>query len=250
MACIEGVIFDLGNTLVMYFDHEQWPGVLDEAIGNVRELLDAQGFAPIEAEELARRVAAQRGSSSDKVVPLRSRLEKIFPLAPAELERLHEPMQRAFCKAVFAQARLCDDALKVLGQLRSRGLKTAILSNTPWGTPGWAWRAHLADLGLDDAVDVLAFCDDVGWRKPDPRAFWYVLERLGLPAGKCLFVGDEPRWDIQGPLAVGMRAVQIDRVCGPREDCSHPRISSLHELEGILADFDREASGQNDTPAG
>ncbi len=211
MASIEAVIFDLGNTLVMYFDHEQWPGVLDEGIDCVARFLLDQGHPRLEKDELARRVAAQRGARSDQVVPLRRRLGVIFSLPETTPEGLWSQVEQCFCGPVFARARVCEDAMPVIEALKARKLKTAILSNTPWGTPGRLWRAHLEELGLLGAVDAVTFCDDVGWRKPDPRAFHHVLDKLSLPAEKCLFVGDEPRWDVQGPRAVGMRALQLDR---------------------------------------
>jgi HAD superfamily hydrolase (TIGR01509 family) len=211
LASIEAVIFDLGNTLVMYFDHEQWPGVLEEGIDCVARFLVDRGHPRPEREELARRVAAQRGAKSDQVVPLRRRLAVIFSLPETTPEAIWSQMEQCFCGPVFARARLCEDSLAVIEALKARKLKTAILSNTPWGTPGRLWRAHLKDLGLLEAVDVVTFCDDVGWRKPDPRAFQHVLGKLSLPAHKCLFVGDEPRWDVEGPRAVGMQALHLDR---------------------------------------
>ena len=55
--------------------------------------------------------------------------------------------------------------------LRSRGIKTAIVSNTPWGSPADAWRAELTRHGLLDKVDATVFCMDVGWRKPHRAPF-------------------------------------------------------------------------------
>ena len=117
---------------------------------------------------------------------------------------------------IFALAEVYDDTLPTLADLRSRGVRTAIVSNSPWGSPPHLWREHLADLGLADRVDAAFFCGDCGWRKPAPQIFHYVFGRLGVTAERCLFVGDDPRWDLAGPQAVGMRAVIIDRsgACG------------------------------------
>ena len=41
-----------------------------------------------------------------------------------------------------------------------------------------------------------------------------------------MFVGDDPRWDITGPEAIGMKAVLIDRT--GRID------NSIHKLDEIL----------------
>jgi putative hydrolase of the HAD superfamily len=44
-----------------------------------------------------------------------------------------------------------------------------------------------------------------GLRKPDPLIFRRAAERLGVEAGECLFVGDNPEIDIIGAAAAGMQ---------------------------------------------
>jgi len=73
----------------------------------------------------------------------------------------------------------------------------------------------------------------VGWRKPARPIFDAVLDRLGLAPERCLFVGDDPRWDLAGPRALGMRALLIDRAGEPALANESP-IQSLEELEGRL----------------
>jgi FMN phosphatase YigB (HAD superfamily) len=232
MTTKRGAIFDLGNTLVTYFTREQWPGVLEEGIAGVADFLAGRGFTRLEPEELARRTAGQRRTGGDKVLPLRGRLSRIFEVEPSDADLL-DLMEEEFCKPVFGRAQLCADSLEALSELREAGLRTAILSNTPWGSPGRLWRKHLSELGLDQAVDVLAFCDDVGWRKPDRRAFEHVLGRLGLEPSQCLFVGDDPRWDIEGPRRIGMDAVLIDRL-GENASAPGDKIGSLRQLRRFL----------------
>jgi FMN phosphatase YigB (HAD superfamily) len=72
------------------------------------------------------------------------------------------------------------------------GFRTGIISNSPWGSPANLWRAEVQRLELLDAVDVTAFCGDVGWRKParaisahaGPRAtnLWDVVRLIELHA--------------------------------------------------------------------
>ncbi len=82
----------------------------------------------------------------------------------------------------------------------------------------------MARLGLAEAVDVLVFCPDCGWRKPARPIFDLTLQKLGATSSRCLFVGDDPRWDIAGPKALDMDATLIDR-----------RTQTLPDvLEGIL----------------
>jgi FMN phosphatase YigB (HAD superfamily) len=70
-------------------------------------------------------------------------------------------------------------AVSILQIISELGIKSAIVSNTPWGSAAAAWRKELARLGLADAVDAAVFCTDVGWRKPASPAFERALTLLG-----------------------------------------------------------------------
>lgn len=205
----EFVLFDLGNTLVSYYERRDFPGVLRQSIGEV-ELFLGTGA---EWE----RVQAESFTAKDfSVRPLAGRLSRIFPEAAwSEGSSLEEGNSleacRRFMTPIFALAHLYHDVLPVLETLRARGVKTAIVSNTPWGSPASLWREELARLGLADAVDLAVFCTDCGWRKPARQIFDHTLEKLQATPEQCVFVGDDPRWDIVGPQSVGMDALLIDR---------------------------------------
>ncbi len=224
---LDTVLFDLGNTLVRYYTREEWPAVREGCLAAALELLRERGLVAGPPDEMAERVAAESGADPDdcRVRPLGGRLGRIFGLpSPAPDE-----VCRAFMAPIFALARIYDDTLPALAALRSRGVRTAIVSNSPWGSPSHLWREHIADLGLADRVDAAFFCGDCGWRKPAPQIFEYVLGRLGLTADRCLFVGDDARWDLAGPEAVGMRAVIIDR--SGATPCT---ITSLAEVAALF----------------
>lgn len=69
----------------------------------------------------------------------------------------------------------------------------------------------LRALGLEAEFDVVVFSDEFGrqHRKPDPFPFRRALELLGVPACAAVFVGDRPDKDVEGPAAVGMRAIRV-----------------------------------------
>ena len=88
---------------------------------------------------------------------------------------------------------------------RTRG-PVAVCSNC--SVPGLAPRA-LDRAGLRGAFDVVVASVDCGWRKPDPRAFEAVAERLDLDGPAALVhVGDDPRTD-GGVERVGGRFVDV-----------------------------------------
>jgi putative hydrolase of the HAD superfamily len=67
--------------------------------------------------------------------------------------------------------------------------------------------------GNEYPADVLAAFDpviisgDVGLRKPDPRIFQLVLDRLGLPADRVAFV-DDVAPNVAGAAELGIRAIE------------------------------------------
>lgn len=229
----DAVILDLGNTLVSYYTRAQWPGVLEQCMAEASAYLRERGLLRVEAHELAARVETERRESGGiRVRPLEDRLAWLFGLSPAEMAGdLAPAVCRCFMRPIFALAKRYDDALPGIAALRRRGLKTGILSNSPWGSPAALWREELARHGLLDAVDAVVFCGDVGWRKPAREAFEFIMRLLAVAPARCLFVGDDPRWDIAGPRGVGMDALLIDRH-GEFPDADAPRIRSLHELSG------------------
>jgi putative hydrolase of the HAD superfamily len=199
----EFVLFDLGNTLVSYYEREDFPPILQVAIEEVERFVGTRADW--------NQVQAEKPTAKDfSVRPLAERLSRIFPEAAWSEGNSLEACRR-FMAPIFALAHLYNDVLPTLETLRARGVKTAIVSNTPWGSPAVLWREELARLGLANAVDLIVFCTDCGWRKPARQIFDYTLEKLQATPEQCVFVGDDPRWDIVGPHAVGMDALLIDR---------------------------------------
>jgi putative hydrolase of the HAD superfamily len=134
---------------------------------------------------------------------------------------------------IFARECCYEDALPTLRELRSIGFKMAIVSNTTWRSSAALWREEIKRLDLDVYVDAVVFCRDVGWRKPAKQIFEFTLEKLQVLPQHCVFVGDDPGWDLVGPRAVGIETVLIDRR-GVRHDAEEETIKSLYELPSRL----------------
>jgi putative hydrolase of the HAD superfamily len=220
------VLFDLGNTLVGYYTSDEFPGVLQRCL---RECAETQGLpedSARERETYNRALLLNREPSDYAVRPLIGRLGRLFDATASP-----DALVAAFLKPIFSMARLDPDALFVLDALRSAGIKTGIVSNTPWGSPAEAWREELTRHGLLDRVDAAVFCMDVGWRKPHRAPFDRALSLLGVGPDEAIFVGDDPRWDIVGAEGAGIRPVLLLPSSADSVD-DHLRI---HDLRGILA---------------
>lgn len=228
------VLFDLGHTLAAYYRRDEFGPILERAVAGVRTHLLAAGRTVVAFDAaLARAKAENREAADYRFAPLAERLARIFDIEPAARAELDDVLCERFLEPIFAVARAYPDAHSTLEGLRARGLRTAIVSNSPWGSPPAAWRRELERLGFATLVDAVVLCGDVGWRKPSPRIFEHTCARLGVLSADCVFVGDDLEWDVAGSTAAGMKPVLIDR------EGHHPgfpglRIRSLNDLPTLL----------------
>src|SRR5699024_5661487 len=130
-----------------------------------------------------------------------------------------------------------DDAAPALSVLRSAGLGVGCVTNAAAAQQ----RAKLAATGLAEAVPLLVTLDTFGVGKPDPRVFQEAVRRLDVPAGRVLYVGDEPVIDARAASAAGLRGVWLDRPGRRRghagEDPEALRaegIAVVQDLQGVL----------------
>jgi putative hydrolase of the HAD superfamily len=104
----------------------------------------------------------------------------------------------------------------------------------------WDWHLDraLAQAGLADLVDVIVVSAQAGARKPHPRIFEQTLEAGGVDAADALFVGDSWGPDVQGPAALGIRAVHVWRPEWEHERDRPPPVSNgvvrIPDLTGLL----------------
>lgn len=94
------------------------------------------------------------------------------------------------------------EMLALAAELRERGLRTAILSNTQ--------HSHVAvmrQLGVLEPFGPILMSCEVGCRKPEPAIFQLALERLGLAPEQVAFVDDLPEF-VAAAQALGIHGVQ------------------------------------------
>jgi len=99
---------------------------------------------------------------------------------------------------------LYEDAPPVLRELRRRGLKIGLVSNTSRDL-----GRFVDTFSLD--VDAMVASGAHGKVKPDPSIFLAVLEQLDVEPGEAVMVGDSPGDDVEGARSIGMRAFLLDR---------------------------------------
>ncbi len=121
---------------------------------------------------------------------------------------------------------LYEDVLPTLTDLRGRGLKLGLVSNTARDLD--AFVTHHA---LD--VDAALSSRTHGKVKPHESIFRAVLERLEVEPSAAAMVGDSPDDDVAGARSLGIRAFLLDR---DERYPDHPeRLTDLRQLPAALA---------------
>ncbi len=99
------------------------------------------------------------------------------------------------------------DVLPMLEALRAAGIKLGIVTNA--SQPMAMRDAELAGHGLIEYFpDCRLAAADTGYLKPHRLMFEAALAQIDTTPSETVFIGDNPRADIAGATAVGMRAVQ------------------------------------------
>jgi HAD superfamily hydrolase (TIGR01549 family) len=120
---------------------------------------------------------------------------------------------------------LYDDAVPVLDLLRVAGLKIGLLSNTARDLDEFVSHHGLT-------VDAVLTSRVHGKTKPHETIFRRILEMLAVEAGEAVMVGDTFEDDVEGALAVGMRAILVDREA--RYPAGPERLVDLRALPAAL----------------
>lgn len=116
----------------------------------------------------------------------------------------------------------------VLGRLRARGLRLAVVSNSD-GTVANLLRA----VGFADHLDAIVDSAVVGVEKPDPRIFLHAAGALGVRPEEAVHVGDLYSVDVQGARAAGCQAVLLDPGgTWPALDC--PKVPDLDAAARLI----------------
>lgn len=148
----------------------------------------------------------------------------------ALLER--DALLRAYNWNVVPGTSVFPDVFPMLKTLRSAGLKLGIVTNA--SQPIALRDAEIAGHGLIDYFpDCRLAAADVGYLKPHRRIFEAALAQMKTAPQETVFIGDNPRADIAGALAVGMRAVQRMTHRGAKYDGDSDTRNCLHSLDEL-----------------
>lgn len=225
---IKAVIFDIDDTLY------DWRGVHDAAFQRVtdyaRETLgadpeDLKQFYKAQTGLLEPRLSGSAASHNRLIRFLRYLEARHLPLRYARI------LERIYWEGILELARPEPGIRETLERLQKAGYCLGIGSNM---TLDWQ-LAKLEKLGLMDFFSFVAVSEEAGAEKPDEKLFTLCLEKAGVMAYECVFVGDSFKGDVVGALKAGMNAVWY---APGRTDFGEVRgISHFSELETIISEM-------------
>lgn len=221
--------------------------VLLDALGTLLELEDpgppladelARRGVPVTVEEARAAVLAEmayyrehhdEASDRERLEDLRRRCATVLCDAlPPAAAAIGIP---ALTDALLAALRFSpySEVPAALRALRGRGLRLVVLSN-------WDVSLHdqLAASGLARLVDGAVSSAEAGAGKPQPAAYERALALAGAGAEEAVMVGDSPDTDVAGALAVGIRAVLVDRWGTAQVPPGAHVVPSLAEVPALI----------------
>jgi HAD superfamily hydrolase (TIGR01662 family) len=236
----EGIIFDIGDTLLYFGDVDkaglfrqaglasyQWLKEHGQPVGNSRVYLMGKllGF------KLRMMWSNLTGNDFDSLEAFKQQgLKSGYDLSDEQWEEFndiwYEPLKEV--------SRVEDGLSDTLSKLKEKGIKLGVLSNT--FVNKCSLEKHLAEVGVLDYFDVRVYSYQFKYRKPDRQIFLYTAEQMGVDPSETLFVGDLVRTDIKGALRAGMRPV-LKLNCNNRDQKTGDdviRIEKLSELAELV----------------
>lgn len=197
---IEAIFIDLGNTMRILVKDEQYQTIARKKIA---ELVGSQESPETLIRRIDERYKTYRKWAFETWIEApESELwtrwllpdypaEKITPIATELTFQFRQSMGKRIVQ---------QDAKRVVSELTKRGYRLGIISNviTTKEIPDW-----LEADGFTQYFKSVVLSSLFGHRKPDPEIYWEAARRIGVPPGKCVYVGDNPSRDVVGTRNAG-----------------------------------------------
>jgi putative hydrolase of the HAD superfamily len=146
-----------------------------------------------------------------------------------KFRELSSELNQIYIQETTRKIELFEDTMPLLKALRAKEIEAVILTNGMSDSQ----RAKFKNLGLSRYIQRIYIGEEIGFSKPNRKAFEYVLRDLDAAASNVLMVGDSIENDIDGAEQAGIQAVLIDRGNRYREHTG-TRIATLSELIKLL----------------
>jgi len=195
MAEIRAIVSDFGGVLTTpliesFMAFQDKTGITTETLGKAMQAAtEANGHNPL--------FEMERGEITE-VAFLDQLTDALEPLLG------HRPEMHRFREIYFEALDVNPPMIELMRELKAEGYRMAMLTNN---VREWEplWRPMLP---VDEIFETVVDSGFVGCRKPESRIYEMTLERIGEPAGACLFV-DDVLVNCEGARKAGLHAVHF-----------------------------------------
>jgi HAD superfamily hydrolase (TIGR01509 family) len=184
-AATQAVVFDWGNVIAT------------ENRSTVVEFF-CETFHISEAEfervNLEKRKAVQEGKTDVQFWQDFAKQQKIH-LSPS--------WEQSYKSVLKASVGADPKMYALIDELKEKKLSVGLLSNI-----NDRYTKLIRDFGFYDPFDPCLLSCEIGWEKPDPRAYQLLLDALQIPASDLMFIDD--KWEnVEGAKKLGIDAIQF-----------------------------------------
>lgn len=228
---MKAVVFDIGQTLTYYPIPLNWSKLYRPAFESVAEKLgihfteeEYAHFGEVLTKYNTRINPREKEYSSDTI------FMEMLENTSIDLSLMND-IKREFYSFFRTDIEVYPEAEELLKKIKDMGIKTATLSDVPYGMDN---EYALGDIGpLIKYIDLPYTSNDTGYRKPCREGLIMIATKFGIDPSDMAFVGDEIK-DMVCAHNAGAKAVLINRTGEKKDYGQDIEIRDLTELAGYL----------------
>ncbi len=154
------------------------------------------------------------------------------------VKNIHDFKKRSFLRKKYYEdnRKLYDGVKETLLILKNNGVKNVVISDNESGAEELR-RSILSKFGLNELIDKVFTSVESGYRKPHPKMFGVVLDKLGLTKKEVLFVAHD-KDEIDGAMDQDITVVEFNNYLGGKTAAEY-RISDFGQLPDLLSKLEK-----------
>ena len=152
--------------------------------------------------------------------------------APALTPEVAKEFATEFSNHRDAQARFFPGALETIDELRRRNVRLALVTNGAADVQ----RKKVEGFDLAHRFDLIQIEGEMGFGKPESRAYTYAMTTLGVEPHETWMVGDNLEWEVAAPQRHGIKGIwndHLSRGLPPESPYKPDRI--IRQISELLA---------------
>ena len=223
---IKTVIFDIDNTLYSYdknhvYGMEALAAYCETAFGITAEKM--KNCYSRAGRIMTDRIGTDTAAIHSRMIRVQCMLELLEqPLFPHARNMYH-----AYWDTFIEHIEPNPGVLKFMQELKKRKIRIGI------GTDMTAYIQYrkLEAIGAAPYIDFIVTSEEAGIEKPHAHFFDICVEKAGVCAEECAFIGDNVKKDIEGAWESGLKGIWYTQEKEPEEQRRFPTLRSFTEID-------------------